>query len=530
MAHFSLSSGAHSPSRLNSLHSKRIWIGVVIAIMVAVLAIGFVEINAHWPYRYRVVKPLLEDVLGGQLQITHYHRTYFPHPGFAATGIVLRRKSALDIPPLGSVDTLFVQGSWIDLLLLRQRVTLVDMTGVHIVVPVPGSRANKEDFPPGSAQDFSGPDALIETLRLHASVLDIMRADGRPFSFPIRELELRNFTKGRQEEFNVDMFNALPKGHIEANGYFGPLNANDLSQTPASGTFKFTSINLSDVGEIHGTMSSAGSFTGTLSSLQTTVATDTPDFAVENGKSTHISASVQAAVNGMSGDVTFHEIRANEGATTMVAQGAVSGSPKVTDFEIRVENGRAEDLLRPFISEEVPITGPVWLSSRAHLAPSDDHLGFLQRLQVDGEFTVPAEQLTNKSDAKSLAAFSDRAQEHDKKDEKNTSSEPARDEISSLKGPAQIRDGIVSSRRLVFEIAGAEATLNGTFNLHNKNVHLTGLMTMQSDFSHVTTGFKSALLKPIAPFMRKKNAGAVVPIAVTGSPGKYKVSLDFSHK
>ena len=46
---------------------------------------------------------------------------------------------------------------------------------------------------------------------------------------------------------------------------------------------------------------------------------------------------------------------------------------------------------------------------------------------------------------------------------------------------------------------------------------------MQSDVSHVTSGFKAILLKPLAPFFKKDGAGAVVPIAITGTPHHYKV-------
>jgi hypothetical protein len=52
---------------------------------------------------------------------------------------------------------------------------------------------------------------------------------------------------------------------------------------------------------------------------------------------------------------------------------------------------------------------------------------------------------------------------------------------------------------------------------------------MDTDISHTATGFKSFLLKPLAPFFRKKNAGAVVPIAVTGTPGHYHVTQDITH-
>ncbi len=52
---------------------------------------------------------------------------------------------------------------------------------------------------------------------------------------------------------------------------------------------------------------------------------------------------------------------------------------------------------------------------------------------------------------------------------------------------------------------------------------------MDTDISHATTGFKSFLLKPLAPFFKKRNAGAVVPIAITGTPGHYQVTQDITH-
>ena len=58
--------------------------------------------EAHWPYRYRVIKPMLEEVLGGHVTIAHYHRTYFPNPGFMATGITLDRNPTPGRSPVGN--------------------------------------------------------------------------------------------------------------------------------------------------------------------------------------------------------------------------------------------------------------------------------------------------------------------------------------------------------------------------------------------------------------------------------------------
>jgi hypothetical protein len=98
-----------------------------------------------------------------------------------------------------------------------------------------------------------------------------------------------------------------------------------------------------------------------------------------------------------------------------------------------------------------------------------------------------------------------------------------------LKGPAKIRNGMVSTDGLDFQVPGAAVKVKGTFNLYDKSVHMVGDLHMQTDLSHVTTGFKSMLLKPFAPFFKKQNAGAVIPIAITGSPNDYKVTQDLAH-
>jgi hypothetical protein len=511
-------------------HGTRFWmIGTAVAVF-ALLVAGAFFANAHWPYRYRIVKPMLEGVLGSQVQISSYHRTYFPHPGFVAIGLTLRRKSAPDLPPLGSADELVVQGRWADLLMLRPRVALVDITALHIVVPAIGSHANREDFPPGSASDFSGPDTLIDELRIHRSVLDIMRQNGERYSFPIMELDIRNFQKGRANAYTVNMQNARPWGIIQSTGSFGPLIAQDLGKTPVSGTFSFSSVKLSDVGDVRGTLTTSGSFRGPLAAMAATANAETPDFAVHRGKPTPARGDVRCTVNGLTGEVVFDRVAVESGETTIVASGGILGSPKIANLDVSVLKGRTEDVLRPFIQDNIPVTGPMWLRAHAYVAPAHEGAGFLERLYVTGAFDVPAERATDEATEENLSKFSQRAQKSKAGAANDESPQNGNtDALTSLKGTAQIRDGIASSPRLTFKIAGAQATLNGTFNFHGEVAHLTGNLAMQSDISHAATGFKSVLLKPLDPFLKKRKAGAVIPIAVTGGPGHYQISQDLLH-
>jgi hypothetical protein len=501
-------------------------------------AIGFYFISSNWPYRYRKIRPLLEDDLASQVEVTSYHRTYFPHPGFVANGLTLRRKTALDLPPFGHAETMVVQGRWRDLLLLQQRVMTVEVTGLHIVIPPIGSRANRENFPPGSSSDFTGPDTAVEMFKFHNAILEMMKNDGSRLIFPIHELDLAHFEKNQAVNYSVDMQNAIPSGRIQARGTFGPLNSNQIGVTPVSGNFTFTTVNLHDVGNIAGTLAANGQFRGPLGAIEAQADCLTPNFSVDNGKPTRIAASVQCTVNGTNGDVAICNIEARAGRTIVHANGTVQGSPhqdssgKASNFDIDVRAGRAEDVLRPFIHGDVPITGSVWLHSHAYLAPTGEGGGFLHRLHVDGTFDVPAERMSDRDTEKSLSDFSRRAQGKKAPDSGEDAGESSRaaDVLSAVKGRAQVRDGIASSQHLIFKIPGAQADLAGTFNFHNKVVHLVGNLRMDTDISHTSTGFKSFLLKPLAPLFKKKKAGAVVPIAVTGGPGHYQVSQDILHE
>lgn len=422
-----------------------------------------------------------------------------------------------------------VEGRWTDLFLLRRRVQLVDMTGLHIIVPALGSKENHVEFPPGSARDFDGPDTKIERLMIHSSQLDIMRPDGQRLIFPIKQIEILNLHKGEAMTYAIDMQNAFPTGHILASGKMGPIHGRSFIATPISGEFAIAQMNLQDAGEISGKLDVRGLFKGTLQAMEVATHGETEDFAVKDGKPTPVEGTMRCTLYAENADMTIHSMVLKVGASTIEAEGTIKGNPKATNLAIRVDRGRVEDVMRPFLHREVPITGPVSLKAHAYLGPPG--VGFVARLRLKGSFVVPAEKVTDEKVEKSLSDFSRRAKGKQKpsggiatKDESGTT-----DVLSSLAAPARIENGVVSTPRLNFRVPGAQATLAGTYRLHNDAVHLTGDLKMDTDISHTATGFKALLLKPLAPFFKKRNKGADVPIAVTGTPGHYHVQQNIAH-
>ena len=184
---------------------------------------------------------------------------------------------------------------------------LVDIKGLHVVIPPVGSRAMEEDFPPGSSGDFAGPETAVEKLVIHDAVLDLTRKNGGRYTYVIRQLIMHNVRQGQAAPYVVDMQNAWPAGQIHAIGSFGPVTKN-LGGTQVAGRFTFTGVHLDQIGEIHGTLTSDGYFSGALAAIELFASALTNDLAVEDGQSTPVNGSVQCTVNGLTGNVVLHQI------------------------------------------------------------------------------------------------------------------------------------------------------------------------------------------------------------------------------
>jgi len=526
---------------------RKHWL-IVLAIVAPLLAGGGTFAALHWPYRQAKIEQLLRGVLGCKVEITGYSRTYLPHPGFVATGIHLWRSTPSGDEPLGSVQTFAAEGRWMDLLFLQRRVHLIDITDLHLVVPPgapstlgshqnggsghptrtwtqPSSLPSGDGLTPPQEQaptTFTGPSTEVELLRMHESVLDIRRAQGGFYSLPIRSLEIVDLFKGHTMEYRVDLENPLPSGRVTADGSFGPIDPNDMRETPVSGEFTFDPINLYSIGKLRGTMAATGKFRGTLRAIRAEATSKSSDFAIGKGQPTSVHGSIDCVVNGTNGDLLISQAQLSSGDTTVLGHGSVAGTHKITEIDFAIIRGRAEDILRPFMHNKVPVLGPVTLHGHAHLDPPGKP--FLKRLQVTGSFDVPSERITNTGLENTISSFSRRMQNNRPDRDRSKPPDANHDALSSLKGPAFIRDGIASSPELAFTLPGANATLHGTYALSSGEVHLTGMLRMDAGISHATTGWKSVLLKLVSPFFRRENhSGSKIPIAITGSPGHYKV-------
>jgi hypothetical protein len=91
----------------------RLWALCLVLTPVVLSATRDYFVSAHWPYRYRTIEPVVQEIFASRVKIGHYHRVYLPNPGFMATEITLSRNSPPNLPPLGSTWSV-TQGTWLD--------------------------------------------------------------------------------------------------------------------------------------------------------------------------------------------------------------------------------------------------------------------------------------------------------------------------------------------------------------------------------------------------------------------------------
>jgi hypothetical protein len=62
--------------------------------------------------------------------------------------------------------------------------------------------------------------------------------------------------------------------------------------------------------------------------------------------------------------------------------------------------------------------------------------------------------------------------------------------------------------------------MQGTYGLKNENIDFRGELRLDAKLSETTSGLKSFLLKLVDPLFKTKDAGAVIPIRLSGTPDK----------
>jgi hypothetical protein len=229
-------------------------------------------------------------------------------------------------------------------------------------------------------------------------------------------------------------------------------------------------------------------------------------------------------VNGINGDVMIQDTEVRTGRSLITASGSVVGKPNKVNLTIATKDSRIQDLLKIVEEKDPSVLGKVSFHAAVNLDSGPG--AFLQRLGLKGEISLAQVSFAKPDTQHDMNAFAARVQKDPPADSK-TDPPPVTAIASSTttfhNGMAYFPDAHVA-------FPGADAHLHGTFNLLDTRIHFTGKADLERDISRAATGWKSAMLKPLSPFFRHKDVGAIVSVAVTGTAGQPKITQDMLHE
>ena len=498
------------------------------ATVVMAVVFAFVTYHAESITRARVLETLSAR-FDGPVELQDFHVSV--SHGLQVWGAGLRVFGPSDpnpqqagIQPLIAVDEFRFSASILNLLHTPMHIHRVFLK--NLVVNIPPRQPHDGAFK-GRKIKIYVDDFVCDQAQL---VINTLKPGKLPFEFSIRSLDMKDIGPGQPLQFKATLTNPKPVGEIQSSGLFGPWQAEDPRNSPVKGKYLFTDADLSTIKGLGGILSSRGEYAGTLGNITVDGQTDTPDFRISiSGHPVPLHTDFHAIVDGTSGDTYLEPVKAKIISSSLVARGSVV---RVKDphghrvvLDVRVSPARIEDLLRLGVRTDPPVmTGAAQLQTKFDLVPGKDSVS--DRLRLTGVFHISGAHFSNEKVQNKVDALSLRSQGQPKE----AKAEDPADVFSEMDGTFRLADGLLSFSELHYEIPGTNVDLTGKYSLDGNQFDFHGTARMDAKLSHMMTGWKSVLLKPVDPFFSKHGAGTELPVKVTGTKSEPHFGLDFGHK
>jgi hypothetical protein len=495
--------------------------------LAAILLVSISFLSLDWPFSKKSVLSELGDASQSKVEATSYHGTYFPRPGCVLEHVTFRHNTQPGAAPLITVETLRIEGSFSGL--LTKHLKSIRAYGLRVLVPPIGS----ERFQTPARSSF-----VIDNLTADGANLEVATQDPQqpPLKFAFHSFAMGEVGGSGPASFQAKFSNPEPTGEITASGKFGPWNEGDAGKTPVSGKYSFQNADLGSFSGLGGILSSAGDFSGVLSHIETQGHIDAPQFTVDS--SSHkvpLQTDFHAVVNGVNGDTFLNDVTTHLLNTVITSRGDVAGHEgqdgKTASIDMATQNGRIQDILLLFTkSPRAPMSGNVSFQARVSIPPGDRP--FLEKVQLQGKFGIDDGAFTKSDTQANVNQLSNGALRKDK--ETLHLGEKAGAEygnvLSDLKGSVLLQNGVATFSNLSFSVPGAEANMQGTFNVINDKIDLHGTLKTASEPANSTSGVKSVMLKVLEPFFKKKQPGYIMPVKITGTYWQPSFGLDLAHR
>ncbi len=506
----------------------RRWIVGSAAVVGVGLALPVILLAWNWPFTQAAVTKALEDRFAREVKIRQFRGSYFP-PGCVAEGIEFLHRKRKDLPPLITVETLAIHGSYAGLLRIHKQVNDVQVAGLHVRVPPKRPGNQHQVFP--LTNTTSGKTLTIGEITTDGAVLEFLSnqpGDDR-FLLRIDHLTLNHVGEDDPLTFHAVLSNTEPPGEIRSEGQFGPWNDDDPGDTGLSGSYTYEHAKFAVFEGISGTLSSRGKFSGKLGRINAEGDVDVPNFGISGGRHTdHLASNFRAVVDGTNGDTELTHVESHFGRTTVISRGEVKGRPgqhgKTAKLAMSVAKGRIEDILRLVTgSERAAESGNIRLETKVELAPGPQ--AFLRRLRLDGAFGIGDGQFRSPGIQDPINRLAESARGENKDQERAD----AGIVLSNLRGNISASGGIAKLTRISFTEPGTRAEIDGTYNLIDKKLDLRGVLHTTGNLADTKSGFKSLVLRALGPFIRKKSI-TVVPFVIKGTSSDPSFALDLTAK
>jgi hypothetical protein len=481
------------------------------------------------------IKQRLVEALGqrfdSQVQLETLTVSLLPRPRLSGRGLVLRHKHRTDVPPLVTIASFSGEAGLMGLLSDPLTVSNIRLEGLEINLP-PGGMKLKDDRPGDAADkddDADDKDAgksplIVRHLQSERAVLRILRRKpGKaPRVFEIFQLDMKDVGADHPWPFRANLTNPKPPGRIQTEGTFGPWQAGDPSRTPLAASYRFENADLGVFKGIAGILNSSGAFKGVLERIEVDGTTSMSAFALADvGNGMPLETRYHSIVDGTNGDTLLQPVEATLGATKIHAAGGVvereGEKGRTVELDVVIDAGRLEDILRLAVKgPQPPMTGVMKLKTKLLLPPGERDE--IQRLQLDGTFSVERAEFTKAQVQDKLESFSTKA-----RGAKDETPDPV---VSNFRGTFKMRDGAIHFSNVTFAMPGARVSVNGRYAMESEALDFRGMVRLDAKLSQLTTGVKSFFLKVVDGLFRHDDI-TVVPITIGGTADKPKVGLDF---
>jgi hypothetical protein len=422
------------------------------------------------------------------------------------------------LPPLFTIKKVFFTVDLGTLVESRKSVNFVSLDGMEINVPPKGERTNS------GGDSGANSNVIIQNVQITNAALVLLPKDPgkKPLRFQIERLHLQSVGANSAMRYDADLSIPKPPGTVKSTGNFGPWNASEPGDTSLQGNYTFDNADLGIFAAIAGTLSSQGTFDGSLNSVSARGATYVPNFQLKMaGNPLPLSTTFEAKVDGTNGNTVLQPVRATLGRTNFTTTGAVikheEYSRRGINLIVTMPNGDLRDLLRLSMKGPPFMEGFINMKSSIGIPPLTGNVK--QKLLLDGTFDLRGAKFLKSTIQDQIDQLSRRGQGRPKNEEID-------EVISKMQGSFHLENQLMTFRSLAFEVPGAAVSVAGNYNLAHETLDFHGALKLDAKISQTMTGWKRWLLKPADPFFAKHGAGTFLKIKIEGDARHPKFGLD----